>query len=67
MDVQIELNETEISVLGDLLDQAYRDLKEEIYKTETDAYKDALKEREAILLGLLKKVGRSLSSAETAA
>ncbi len=65
--MQIEINETEVSVLGEVLEQAYRDLKEEVYKTETDAYKDALKAREATLLGLLEKLGRKINSGEAAA
>jgi len=57
--MQIEISETELALLGDVLEQTYVDLKEEIYKTETAAYQHELKEREAVLVGLLHKVGRT--------
>jgi len=55
---QIELSDEEIAILADLLDQDYRNLKEEIYKTETREFKEALKAREALMVGLLTKLGR---------
>jgi hypothetical protein len=54
----IELSDDEHTLLGDLLDQSYRELKEEIYKTETRQYKEALKLRESHLVSMLTKLGR---------
>ena len=57
----IELTEAEGQVLAELLDQDFRDLKEEIHRTETYDYKEALKEREAVLVSILSKLGRPLT------
>jgi len=54
---QIELTDEETQILTDMLDQEFRNLKEEIYKTETRGFKEALKAREALLVGLLTKLG----------
>lgn len=51
----IELTNEEIRLIADVLESAYRDLKEEIYKTEEHHYKEQLKEREAKFEGLLRK------------
>ena len=58
--MQLEIGSEERSLLIDVLDSAYRNLKEEINKTETYAFKDELKAREAILLSLLDQL-RALS------
>jgi hypothetical protein len=57
----IELTEAEGQLLAELLDSDFRDLKEEIHRTETYAYKESLKEREALLVGILQKLGRTLT------
>ncbi len=57
--VHLELSDEEHAVLAELLDRQLRDLKEEIYKTETTDYKEALKARERTLVGLIGKVNRS--------
>jgi DNA-binding MarR family transcriptional regulator len=54
--MQLELTDAEQELLANLLDNAMRELKEEIYKTETYDYKEQLKEREALLVGLLTRV-----------
>ncbi len=54
--MQVELTAAEQELLANLLDNALRDLKEEIYKTETYDYKEQLKERENLMAGLLTKV-----------
>ncbi len=56
--MQVELTDAEQELLANLLDNAMRDLKEEIYHTETFDYKEQLKEREALMAGLLTKVKR---------
>jgi len=58
--MQLEIGSEERSLLIDVLDSAYRNLKEEINKTETHDFKDELKAREAILLSLLDQI-RALS------
>jgi hypothetical protein len=56
--VQIDITDVERTELGDLVEQAYRNLKEEIYKTEDREFKEALKRREAAFLSILQKLGR---------
>jgi len=58
----IELSDAEGRLLAELLDRDYRDLKEEINKTETYAYKEALKERERLLVGMLAKVEQAVTA-----
>ncbi len=55
--MQLDIHDLERAVLSGLVEQAYRELKAEIYRTETDAYKGALKERESVLVQLLHKLG----------
>jgi hypothetical protein len=54
--MQIQVSDVELSLLQDILSQAHRDLKEEIYKTEAHEYHQYLKEREGVLEGLLHKL-----------
>ena len=55
--MQLELSGTEHEVLEDLLERALSDLREEIYKTDLADFKDTLKEREAVIRGLLARLG----------
>ena len=55
----LELTAEEHALLAELLDQDFRDLKEEIGKTEAYDYKQHLRTRERILAGLLQKVQSS--------
>jgi hypothetical protein len=57
--MHVELTPEECTLLANLLDQAVRDLKAEIHHTDTPDYKDQLKEREALMVGLLRKLGCS--------
>ena len=54
--MQIEIDTDEAAVLGELLDSALGDLREEIYKAEVMDYKTALKKRESIINRLLQQV-----------
>ena len=54
--MQLELTGDEQTLLAGLVDEALRDLKEEIYHTETYEYKDQLKAREQLMIGLLGKL-----------
>jgi hypothetical protein len=60
--MQVELSPDEHRLLTELLDQDYRELKEEINKTETFDYKRALKERERTLVGLIGKLARTAAT-----
>ncbi|HWP29938.1 MAG TPA: hypothetical protein VNM50_10430 [Chloroflexota bacterium] len=60
--MQLELTTDERALLANILDQALRDLKEEVYHTETMEYKEALKQREQLLQGLLRKLGAEANS-----
>jgi len=55
--MQLELTTNEVAVLSDVLDSAVREIREEVYKAEVAEYKDTLKTREAILTGLLQRLG----------
>jgi hypothetical protein len=55
--MQLELSDPERAVLEDLLERALSDLREEIYKTDLADFKDALKEREVTIRGLLARLG----------
>jgi hypothetical protein len=57
----IELTEAEAQLLAEILDSEFRDLKDEIHRTETYDYKEALKQREALMVNLLTKLGRPLT------
>ncbi len=52
----MELSTEELDLLREVAESAYNDLREEIYKTEDTDYKKSLKQREALLVGILKKL-----------
>ena len=52
----IDLSNDEAALAREILESAYRDLKEEIYKTEETGYKARLKQREAVQESLLAKL-----------
>ena len=54
--MSLDLSAEERNLLAELLDRAFRDLKEEINKTEAYAYKKDLKARERMLVGLIQKL-----------
>jgi hypothetical protein len=54
--MQLDIGSEERSLLIDILDSSYRNLKEEINKTETHDFKEELKAREAMLLSLLDQL-----------
>ena len=56
--MRVEITAEEQAVVIELLEQAYRDLKEEIYHSEARDFKDQLKSREALLANVLQKLGR---------
>jgi hypothetical protein len=55
----LELSAEERDLLADLLDEDLRDLKMEIADTDSSAFKQRLKARERLLVGLLQKVQQS--------
>jgi hypothetical protein len=55
--MHLELSDPERAVLEDVLERALGDLREEIYKTDLAEFKDALKEREVTIRGLLARLG----------
>jgi hypothetical protein len=55
--VNLTLSDEERAYLAELLDRDFRDLKEEINKTEAYEYKESLKAQERMLVGLLDKLG----------
>lgn len=57
----LELTEAEAQLLAEILDRDFRDLKDEIHRTETYDYKEALKVREALMVNMLTKLGRPLT------
>ena len=55
--MDLTLSDEERAYLAELLDRDFRDLKEEINKTEAYEYKESLKAQERMLVGLLAKLG----------
>ena len=55
--MQISLSDEEANLLTAVASQYLSDLREEIYKTETFEVKDQLKREEAILKGILGRLG----------
>jgi len=55
--MQLDLSEPEREVLEDVLTRALSNLREEIYKTDLADYKDALREREALMRRVLSRFG----------
>ena len=55
--MHIDLTADETAVVTEILDSALGDLREQIYKAEVTEYKDALKQRESVLTGLLARLG----------
>jgi hypothetical protein len=55
--MQIDLSADETAAVTEILDSALGDLREQIYKTELADYKDKLRQREALLTGLLARLG----------
>jgi hypothetical protein len=53
--MRIELSQEEFDFLGELLERENANLREEVYKTEATDWKEALKGREHLLVGLLTK------------
>jgi hypothetical protein len=51
----IDLTTPELQLVLEVLESAYRDLKEEIYKTEDHAFKQQLKEREGLFQAMVEK------------
>jgi len=60
--MQLDLNPEESAVLVDALGKALGDLREEIYKSEVAEYKAALKQREAVLTGLIARLAERPAS-----
>lgn len=58
---EISLTDEEHTLLRELLDMSYRDLRQEIADTDTSTFKDQLKAREHVLESLLSKLGGRLA------
>jgi hypothetical protein len=54
--MQIELNETELRLLVEMLDQELRDVRSEVYRADSHDAKRLLKAREAVVRELLVKL-----------
>ncbi len=52
----IDLTPEELALAKEILEQAYQDLREEIYKTEGADFKARLKSREEALAVIIKKI-----------
>lgn len=52
----LELSREEMSLAVQVMESAYGDLREEIYKTEDHSYKRQLKEREVLFEAVLRKL-----------
>jgi hypothetical protein len=54
--MELDLTDTEAELVREILQQAYQDLREEIYKTEGTDYKATLKGRERTLESVLQRL-----------
>jgi len=54
--MQLDVSAEEAEVLGELLERALRDTREEVYKAAVADYKALLKRREAIINHLLERL-----------
>jgi hypothetical protein len=54
--MSLQLTPEELEMLRQLLNRELGNVKEEVYKTDSLAYKDMLKVREATIVSLLKKL-----------
>ncbi len=54
--MQLSLGSDEAEVLEEILTSALGDLREQVYKSEVAEYKAALRQREAIVTGLLERI-----------
>jgi hypothetical protein len=64
--MDLTLSDDEASLLRELLDHTYRDIKYEIADTDTRAYKEQLRKREQQLLAMLTRFGGPLPDAPSA-
>jgi hypothetical protein len=53
----VDLSAEQRDLLTELLDEAYRNLRAEIHRTDDYEYKEGLKARQQALLSLLDKLG----------
>lgn len=60
--MHIDLTADEATVVTEVLDSALGGLREQIYKAEVTEYKDALKQRETVLKGLLSRLSAGTST-----
>jgi hypothetical protein len=60
--MNLDLGTDERTLLAGLVDESLRNLKEEIYHTDTADYKDQLKEREALMINILQKLNAGASA-----
>jgi hypothetical protein len=54
--MHLELSEQDRALLAEILQESYTDLRMEISNTDTSTFKDELKQREARLEALLRKL-----------
>jgi hypothetical protein len=60
--MKLDLTEEERALLADILDEDFRNLKEEINKTEGYDFKNALKARERLLQAILAKLEQPVTA-----
>jgi hypothetical protein len=58
--MELHLDTTQVDLLREILDSAFRNLRFEIADTDNSVYKHNLKEREQSLKSILEKVGGPL-------
>lgn len=55
--MELTLNNDEQSLLVSILQETLGDVREQVYKSEIGAYHDDLKQKEALIRGLLGRLG----------
>ncbi len=62
--VQLELSGEETSILVEVLESAYSDLRMEIADTDSKDFRDMLKGRKAVIAKALTALGRPVAASE---
>jgi hypothetical protein len=58
--MQLQLSSDQVELLREVLDRAFRDLRSEVVATDPSDFKHELRDREAMLSGILQMVGGPL-------
>ncbi len=61
--VALQVSNEELALIGEVLESAYGDLREEIYKTDDHEYKQQLRTREEMIATVLERISATAATA----